>query len=266
MKRFRTSIFALATLLLASCAAQKQIWYIQDAEASVPETIIQDAQRRIMPHDRLSIIITSKDPELAVPLNSASSFSSLVGPSFANASSSQSLQFFTVDENGVLELPLIGPIYCKDKTRYELSREIADKVIAGGYINDPQVNVQFTDMRVAVIGEVFRPGTYDISRDRVSILDALAMAGDLTLYGIRTEVAVIREADGKRTVEYVDLTSKDLFNSPAYYLQQNDVVYVKPNKYKAQASEINQNRGFYISLASTIVSLATLVITITSIK
>ena len=264
MKRFKTLTFAAVALFVASCAPQKRIWYIQDAQSSVPEIIMQDARRRIMPLDRLTILITSKDPELAVPLNSMSSYNSLVGKGYSNVSGPQGLQTLTVDENGTIEMPLIGAIYCRDKTRHELAREIAEKVIAGGYVNDPQVNVQFADMRISILGEVLRPGAYDISRDRVSIFDALAMAGDLTLYGVRTEVAVIREENGQRTVRYVDLTSKDIFESPVFYLQQNDVVYIKPNKYKAQASEINQNRSFYISLASTVVSIATLIVTLTN--
>ena len=101
------------------------------------------------------------------------------------------------------------------------------------------------------------------ARDKISIFDALAMAGDLTIYGIRTDVAVAREVDGVRTIEYLDLTSKDLFNSPAFYIQQNDVIYVKPNKYKAQAGEISQNRNFYLSLVGTAISVATLIITLT---
>ena len=109
------------------------------------------------------------------------------------------------------------------------------KIIDGGYINDPTVNVQFADMKISVIGEVARPGFYDVTRDKVSIFDALAMAGDMTVYGVRSEVAVTREVDGVRTIEYLDLTSTDIFNSPAFYLQQNDIVYVEP-KYNKQDS------------------------------
>ena len=111
-----------------------------------------------------------------------------------------------------------------------------------------------------------RPGRFDITNDRVTLFDALAMAGDLTVYGVRNEVAVAREKDGVRTIEYVDLTSKELFSSPSFYIQQNDVIYVKPNKYKAQSGEISQNRSFYLSLVGTAISVATLVITITNIK
>ena len=118
-------------------------------------------------------------------------------------------------------------------------------------------------MKVSVIGEVTRPGMYAIANDKVTIFDALAMAGDMTIYGQRSDVAVLREKEGVRTIEYLDLTSKDIFTSPAFYIQQNDIVYVKPNKYKAESGEISQNRSFYISLVSIAISMATLIVTIT---
>lgn len=147
-------------------------------------------------------------------------------------------------------------------TRSELAKAIADRIVEGGYLNDPTVNVEFADMKFSVIGEVANPGEYEIKNDRVSIFDALAMAGDLTVYGMRDEVAVIRETNGVRTIEYLDLRSKDIFDSPAFYLQQNDVVYVKPNKKKARSGQISQDRSFYISLVSTAISIATLVVTL----
>ena len=211
----------------------------------------------------LTIVVNSKDPELAVPFNSSTSLSSVTGVASYSSATNQSLQIRTVDENGMLDMPVIGKIDCKGKTRSELAQLITDKIVEGGYINDPSVNVQFADMKISVVGEVARPGQYDVTRDKISIFDALAMAGDLTIYGIRTDVAVAREVDGVRTIEYLDLTSKDLFNSPAFYIQQNDVIYVKPNKYKAQAGEISQNRNFYLSLVGTAISVATLIITLT---
>ena len=114
-----------------------------------------------------------------------------------------------------------------------------------------------------MLGEVARPGSFTIGNEKVNVLEALAMAGDMTVYGVRSEVAVTREVDGVRTIEYLDLTSTDIFNSPAFYLQQNDVVYVKPNKYKAQTGEISQNRNFYLSLVGTAISVATLIVTLT---
>lgn len=266
MTRLRLIAVALTAVLLASCAAQKRVWYLQDAQPYTPEQIEENGQIRIKPFDRLTIVVNSKDPELAVPFNSSTSFNSLSGTQYSSASTTQSLQTRTVDESGMLDMPVIGKIECKGKTRHELATEIARQIVAGGYINDPSVNVQFDDMKISVIGEVTRPGQYTITRDKVSILDALAMAGDLTVYGIRKDVAVQREADGQRTIEYLDLTSKDIYNSPVFYLQQNDVVYVKPNKYKAQAGEISQNRNFYLSLVTSTVSVATLIISIITLS
>lgn len=259
MKQIKAFALLLGVVVLASCASQKRVIYLQDAQADEQIKIAQDYQIRIKPLDRLTVVVNSRDPELAAPFNTSTSFNSLTGtPLSTYSSNATSLQIRTVDEDGNLDMPIIGPIQCKGKTRSELAQAIAKKIIDGGYINDPTVNVQFADMKISVIGEVARPGFYDVTRDKVSIFDALAMAGDMTVYGVRSEVAVTREVDGVRTIEYLDLTSTDIFNSPAFYLQQNDVVYVKPNKYKAQTGEINQNRTFYLSLISTAVSVATL--------
>lgn len=254
---------AVLGILLVSCSAQKRVWYLQDAQPFTPEQIAENGQIRIKPLDRLTIVVNSKDPELAVPFNSATSYNSLTGTNVSSAANSQALQMRTVDENGMLEMPVIGKIECKGKTRSELAQEIADKIREGGYISDPTVNIQFADMKISVIGEVARPGQYNITNDRISLLDALSLAGDLTIYGVRSDIKVIREENGVRTTATLDLTSQDIYDSPYFYLQQNDVVYVKPNKYRAQAGEISQNRSFYISLVSTAVSVATLIVTLT---
>ncbi len=262
----RSLILLTAIVILSSCASQKRIWYMQNAKGNYPAVIAQDYQIKIKPLDRLTIVVNSKDPELAAPFNSSTSYSSLSGTAVGSSYGAQALQVRTVDENGMLDMPIIGMIECKDKTRSELAQIIAAKIREGEYISDPSVNVQFADMKISVIGEVARPGQYNITSDRVSIFDALAMAGDLTIYGLRSDIAVVREVNNTRTVYYIDLTSSDIFNSPAYYLGQNDFVYVKPNKYKARSGEIDQNRNFYLSLAGTAISVATLIVTLTSIK
>ena len=263
MKHYRLLVPVILALLVSSCASQKRAWYLQDANPFTPEEIAESGQIRIKPLDRLTVVVNSKDPELAVPFNSSTSLSSVTGVASYSSATNQSLQIRTVDENGMLDMPVIGKIDCKGKTRSELAQAIADKIVEGGYINDPSVNVQFADMKISVIGEVARPGHYDVTRDKISIFDALAMAGDLTIYGQRENVALIREENGMRTVHYFDLKNPDILTSPYFYLQQDDVVYVTPNKYKAQAGEINQNRSFYISLVSVAVSVATLLVTIT---
>ena len=122
---------------------------------------------RIKILDRLTIVVNSKDPELAVPFNSSTSLSSVTGVASYSSATNQSLQIRTVDENGQLEMPVIGKIECKGKTRSELAQAIADKIVEGGYINDPSVNVQFADMKISVVGEVARPGQYDVTRDKI---------------------------------------------------------------------------------------------------
>lgn len=263
MNPIRLFAITLTAVLLASCSAQKRVWYLQNAQPFTPEQIAENGQIRIKPLDRLTVVVTSSDPELAVPFNSWTSYTSVTGMPSTSSTGTQSLQVQTVDENGMLDMPVLGKIECKGLTRHEMESMIAKKLIDNGYIDDPSVNVQFADMKISVIGEVAKPGYYAVTRDRISIFDALSMAGDLTVFGVRTDVAVQRENNGMREIYYLDLTSTEVFNSPAFYLQQNDVIYVKPNKYKAQTGEINQNRSFYLSLVSTAISVATLVITLT---
>ena len=256
-------IFILGALLLASCATNKRAAYIQQVQTDIPTAIEQDYQIRIKPLDRLTVTINSKDPELAAPFNAASSYNSLNGLSSYSSSSNGNLQILTVDKEGKIQLPIIGEIDCDGLTRNELAKKIENTIRENGMVHDPIVIIQFADVKFSVLGEVARPGQCSITKDRSSLFDALAMAGDLTIYGQRENVALIREENGMRTVHYFDLKKPDILASPYFYLQQDDVVYVTPNKYKAQAGEINQNRSFYISLVSVAVSVATLLVTIT---
>lgn len=256
-------LFILGALLLASCATNKRAAYLQQAQADLPTSIEQDYQIRIKPLDRLTVTVNSKDPELAAPFNAATSYNSLNGLTSYSSSSNGVLQILTVDKEGKIQLPIIGEIACNGLTRNELAEKIATTIREKGMVHDPIVIVQFADVRFSVLGEVARPGQFAITKDRISLFDALAMAGDLTIFGQRENVALIREENGKRTIHYFDLKDPNILTSPYFYLQQDDVVYVTPNKYKAQSGEINQNRSFYISLVSVAVSVATLLVTIT---
>ena len=251
-------------ILLASCSSQKKVPYFQDLKdgGSVKIATPQDVKLKV--GDQFTIHVNSKDPELALPFNSASSYSGLtkgVNPSVNSAS----LQIFTVDSEGYITLPIIGEVKCDGLTRDELQKVIEDKIKESNYFADPQVNVRFANLQISVLGEVARPGRFDIKSDKITILDALAMAGDMTIYGNRENVAVIREVNGKNVVTKLDVRSSDIFSSPCFYLEQNDIVLVSPNKYRAASSEINQNRSFWISLASTGISFATLLMTIITV-
>ncbi len=257
------SMIMLAAMLVG-CNASKRIIYDFNKEESV-KALLADGQIRIKPHDRLTVVVSSQNPELAAPFNTSTSLNSLsMNPmSASSANSNASLQIRTVDENGTLEMPIIGKVECAGKTRSELAGEIAKKIIDGGYISDALVNIQFADMKFFVLGEVARPGQFDITRDKITVLEALAMAGDMTIFGNRSNVAVIRRNDNKKyEVFELNFLEGNQMSSPAFYLQQGDVIYVQPNKYKAATSEINQNRTFWLSIVSTLITATSLTLTI----
>ena len=254
----------LLAVLLVGCNASKRIIYDFNKEESV-KSLLADGQIRIKPLDRLTVVVSSQNPELSAPFNTATSYNALsFNPLNASApNGAQALQVRTVNEDGTLEFPMIGKVVCSGKTRKELSDEIAKKIIEGGYISDAIVNIQFADMKFFVLGEVARPGQFDITRDKITVLEALAMAGDMTIYGNRTNVAVIRRTNEKEYEVYeLNFLEGNQMTSPAFYLQQGDVVYVQPNKYKAATSEINQNRTFWLSIVSTLITATSLVLTI----
>jgi polysaccharide export outer membrane protein len=264
---FKTLAVVILAAMLAGCNSTKRVIYNFKNEEAI-KTVLADGQIRIKPHDRLTVVVSSQNPELAAPFNAASSFNSMslnpLGSSSVNGM--QSVQVLTVDDKGLLEMPIIGKIDCNGKTRAEIANDIAKKIIDGGYISDAQVNIQFADMKFFVLGEVQRPGQFDITRDKVTVLEALAMAGDMTIYGNRENVTVVRKEQGQTKTYVVNLLDTGCFSSPAYYLQQGDVVYVQPKKQRAASGEINQNRNLVISIVSTLISAASLIVTILKIK
>lgn len=260
--KYLNIVIIIATMLLVGCNAQQRILYLQDVENGAEIELPENYQIKIKPLDELTIVVNSKNPELALPFNSSSSYNAISTTGYTTTASASNLQVFTVDKHGEITLPIIGTIKCEGLTRSELAKLIEKRIIESNYIADPQVNVRFANLYISILGEVAHPGRYDIKRDQITILEALALAGDMTIFGNRENVAVIREIDGRTIVTKLDIRSSDIFTSPCYYLEQNDVVVVSPNKYKAATAEINQNRSFWISLASTGISLATLLLTI----
>ena len=211
--------------------------------------------------DLLAIMVNSKNPELALPFNMPM-ISYQIG---SQSSPQQRVLGYLVDTNGEIDFPILGKMHVAGLTRLQLTELIKQRLTEEDLIKDPVVTVQFLNYKVSVMGEVNRPGSFNISGDRITLLEALSMAGDLTIYGRRYRVAVIRENDGQRTILYHDLRSSDVFNSPCYYLQQNDIVYVEPNNSKAGQSEINQNKsvGVWLSAGSILVSIVSLIVTLT---
>ena len=248
-------------VLFTGCRSSKKIVYLQDVVPLKQQEIEQKYEVFIHNDDLLSIMVNSKNPELALPFNMP-----LVSYQLGSESPGvQRVLGYLVDVNGNIDFPILGKLHVAGLTRLQLTEMIKERLISEDLIKDPIVTVQFLNYKISVMGEVSRPGSFNISSDRVTLLEALSMAGDLTIYGRRDRVAVISEKDGKRTILFHDLRSSDIFNSPCYYLQQNDIVYVEPNKVKAEQSGINQNKsvGVWLSAASILVSIASLVVTLT---
>ncbi|WP_418822451.1 polysaccharide biosynthesis/export family protein [Parabacteroides johnsonii] len=250
-------------VLCTSCASSKKVVYLQDVVPLKQQVIEQKYEVYIHNDDLLAIMVNSKNPELALPFNMPMVTYQL--GSGATSGGGQRMLGYLVNGNGDIDFPILGELHVAGLTRMQLTEMIKQRLIDEDLIKDPIVTVQFLNYKVSVMGEVNAPGSFNISGDRITLLEALSMAGDLTIYGRRDRVAVIREKDGKRMILFHDLRSADIFNSPCYYLQQNDIVYVEPNKAKAGQSEINQNKsvGVWLSAASILVSIASLIVTLT---
>lgn len=245
-------------LLLTACTSSKKILYLQDVQPLKQQDIENQYEVKIHNDDLLAIMVNSKNPELALPFNMP-----LVSYQVGYQSGyNQRILGYLVDSDGNIDFPILGKIHVAGMTRKELTEYLKQRLMDEDYIKDPIVTVQFLNFKISVMGEVNRPGSFDISSDRITLLEALSKAGDLTIYGRRDRVAVIREVDGVRTILYHDLRSSDIFQSPCYYLQQNDIVYVEPNKIKTGQSRINQNNSVSVwtSVISVLTSIATLIL------
>lgn len=254
----------LAVLAMSSCRTVKDIAYFQNKAVNQPEKIDKHAGIVIQPKDMLSIVVSSRNPELVamfnLPVISYQAGSEVAATSAYN----QRLMGYVVDNNGYIDFPVLGELKVAGMTRWELSEMIKDRLLSEGLLSDAVVTVQFMNFKVSVIGEVNAPGTYTIEGDKVTVLQALSLARDLTIFGKRENVSVIREKDGERVIYEINLTDVDLFKSPGYYLQQNDVVYVQPSDIKARQSTTDDKTlrmtSIFVSGGSLLVSLASLIV------
>lgn len=255
----------LAVMTLASCAQVKNIAYFQDKAIEHPEEIDKHGGIVIQPKDMISIIVSSRNPELATMFN-LPVVSYQAGSEIVTEGGQQKLMGYVVDNDGYIDFPVLGKIMVSGMTRWELSNEIKQTLLKEGYLNDAVVTVEFMNFKVSVLGEVNNPGTYTIEGDKVTVLQALSLAGDLTIFGKRENVTVIRELDGQRVFYNINLCSVDMFKSPAYNLLQNDIVYVEPSDIKARQSTLDDKglrmTSILISSGSLLVSVATLLATL----
>ena len=264
MKKSLFSLFAVAVLLLAtSCNTYKQVPYFQniDSISLAASKGLYDA--RIMPKDLLTITVSTLDPNAARPFNQivANTFSAT---SNTLATGQGTLQTYLVDNSGNINFPVVGKVGVQGLTKEEVQDLLAEKIKP--YLSateNPIVTVKMASYRVTVLGEVAHPGVFPVTTEKMNILEALAQAGDLTIYGRRDNVILLREdATGHKHHVRLNLNDANIINSPYYYLQQNDQIYVEPNKVKAKTSEISQSTTIWFTLTGTLVSLASLIVNI----
>lgn len=251
----------LLMLLLSACGSVKDIAYLQGEGLLKKAAIADTFNLKIQKDDLLDIVVSSIEPELLRPFIQQNGGNYNSGNNGYNNDYSGYSRGYLVEMDGTINYPLLGKMKVAGLTRREVIDLIQESLTKEGYVKDPIVTVRFLNFRISILGEVGNPGTYNISSERITLFEALSMAGDLTIYGRRDRVAVIREIDGERTILYHDLRSMDVFQSPDYYLKQNDMIYVEPNRVRAEASAQNQftNIGTWVSIISFLASMSVLI-------
>lgn len=264
-KLYLLSSLAVVVMLLSSCATRKDLLYLQDMEETKEYPVVQKYEAIIHRDDKLSIVVSCKNPDLAIPFNmpgqggySVDSNGNITTTPAVNSGNSKNQPGYLVDINGDIEFPLLGKLHVEGLSRNQLTNMIKKMITDGEYLKDPIVVVDFLNFKFTVLGEVGGVGTYEVSGDRINLLEALAMAGDLTPQSRLDRIGVIREYGNKRRITWHDIRSKDIFTSPCYYLQQNDIIYVQPTAAKAQ--ELDQRKTYiYTSILSFISTITSLI-------
>ncbi|WP_299128715.1 polysaccharide biosynthesis/export family protein [uncultured Winogradskyella sp.] len=252
MKTRNLLILIITILSLYSCGSKKNLVYFQDEPLDNAGVLMSEPKQIIYkPDDILTINVSALDPAAVQPFNLA-----LVASNSSNITSAQGalqMQTYLVDYYGNIEFPVLGQIKVAGLNRTELTALLTERI--SEYAKNPIVNVRLANFTVTILGEVSNPGTFTIQDERITLLEALGLASDLTIFGKRKNVLLIREVDGKKRFAEVDLTSVNAVNSPVYYLQQNDVIYVEPNNARIRASSFNQNNSVLISAIGTLTTI-----------
>lgn len=257
-------ITALALLFLGSCTTSRKVAYLQDVGTDVRRENTGQVAVTVQPEDKISIVINSKNPELADMFNLPMMTHRIGQPMNSTYNYNQQVSSYTVDSNGNIDFPILGELHVAGLRREKIASYIKNELVRKNLVKDAVVIVEFLNMGVSVMGEVNRPGRFSIDRDHLTLLDAISMAGDLTIYGKRENVLVVRRENGGESFYRVNLCdSRSLYSSPVYYLRQNDMVYVEPNEVRARQSTLNGNNvrtaSFWMSLASLLTTLGVLI-------
>lgn len=247
-------VFLIVVLTLGSCASSKKMVYLNNVSDSTSTENLLKYANTLQPDDNIIITVTADEPSLAAPFNLM--YLTLQSNQLSTFNSNDALISYLIDQNGEIDFPVLGKIKLAGLTRIEAENKIKD--LLKEHIVNPGVNLRVINFEVSVLGEVSRPGTVKIAGDRLTIFEAISSAGDLTIYGKRQNIMVIREKDGVKSVNYVDITDSSIIDSPYYYLSHNDIVYVSPNKTKINSSVIGPNLTVGLSAISLIVTIIAL--------
>lgn len=256
-------LLALAALLLSSCKTP-HVAYFKDLENGQTERLLKMMDIRLRPDDKITIVVKSKDPVLSDLFN-LTVFSHRIGYTTATSTNTNvPMSVYTVDQFGNIDFPVLGKLKVSGMRRDEVAEMIKEELMAQNLVKDPILTVEFANLGFSVMGEVAHPGRYIFDRDHLTLLDALSMAGDLSIQGRRDNVLVLRETSDGHAVYRVNMENgKELLQSPVFYLQQNDVVYVEPNAFRSRQTTVNGNNflstSFWISVASLLTSIAILI-------
>lgn len=252
MRKIYLAVFLMLTL--ASCASRKNIVYLQPSALELENMQIKYAPK-IQQEDLLTITVSAADVKATMPFNQQNIYQ-------ATAGSATDMAFkptYLVDAHGEIDFPVLGKVKVGGLTRMEATDLLRMKLKQ--YIVDPGVNLTFANFKVTVLGEVAKPGTYTLPQERVTILEALGLAGDMTIKGVRNNVLLIREQNGQKKMERLNLLTDSVLNSPYYYLAQNDVIYVEPNGSQVRNSSLGQNTNVWISITSLVITITALIVT-----
>lgn len=253
-------LYGVLSLAVFSCAPRQEINYMTDIENIALDNSIKNSRSTLQPGDQLIITVTAKDMDVVKPFNQTYSSSSTITQYSTPSSNNLPQQLpvsgptYIIDTDGNITFPQIGMVNTKEENIESMKVKLTNLI--SQYVKSPVVDVKLVNFKVSLLGEVARPGTYVLPDGGTTLLGALGLAGDLTPFGIRTNVLVVRNIDGQITKERVDLTSAQFINSPYYYLKQNDMVYVQPNANRERSARVDPNTGLYISIASVVASLA----------
>jgi polysaccharide biosynthesis/export protein len=250
----RFFVFSTVLFLIFSCATREKMAYLNDVENQTGTNTSLGYEVRLQKDDLLSIIVSAENPEITYPFNLPQ-----IQVNYTVDGSQSSIKTYLIDKEGYIDFPVLGKVKLDSLTRLEANQKLTDLI--SKHIKNPSINLRILNYKVSVLGEVNKPGTFPIQSDRVTILEALSMAGDLTIFGKRNNILLIRETNGNKSYNRIDITKSDFTQSPFYYLSQNDVIIIEPNKTKMNSSNFGPNITTTISALSLLTTVILLITT-----